>query len=129
MTMTYKELLAKHNLTPEIPDGVGKGWVPLVDMLIQNLKAAGWDGQSVQIKQKFGGLRFYIGKGTEQMRALIHQAENDSFKICEACGGDGARNGEDYIQTLCTDCRKLMKEARQKSDYKAMDKLFSGEDR
>lgn len=40
----------------------------------------------VQIKQKFGGLRFYMNHSTPYIDGAIRLAENLSFHICEVCG-------------------------------------------
>jgi len=41
----------------------------------------------VQCKQKFGTLRCYMSKETEAMSERIGEAENESFHVCERCGG------------------------------------------
>ena len=64
-----------------------------------------------QVKEKFGGLRYYIGtlpdilppqQRTEIYR-LIDEAEDKSFKICDICGKPGKhmRVGEYLIATRC----------------------------
>jgi hypothetical protein len=40
---------------------VRNGWIPILDRLAEDLIALGWDRTLDQVKQKFGGLRFYIG--------------------------------------------------------------------
>ena len=70
-----------------------------------------------QVKEKMGGLRFYISGGelhTEQfrycMREAIHMAESLSFTICENCGNKGqVRNSHVWIRTLCDDCESKRK--------------------
>ena len=42
-----------------------------------------------QIKEKFGGLRFYISGGDEQVRGMIHMAEYLCSKTCEVTGNAG----------------------------------------
>ena len=42
-----------------------------------------------QVKEKFGGLCFYIEGGNEAIFALIETAELESFHICEVCGQPG----------------------------------------
>lgn len=80
---------------------VGKGWHSLVSKLIDDLIAAGWDGCVFQVKEKFGGLRFYIGSGNEIIWELISQAEKDSFHICEDCGEPGKLRTDGWWKTLC----------------------------
>jgi hypothetical protein len=80
---------------------IGKGWYPLINELIEKLINVGWDGQVFQIKEKFGGLRFYIGEGNDAIFDLIHEAENKSYKICEECGQPGVVRGGGWLKTLC----------------------------
>lgn len=41
---------------------------------------------AVQVKEKFGGLRFYVCNATEEQRQYIRFAERLSYRICEECG-------------------------------------------
>ena len=70
---------------------VGPGWNMLVQELIAELFALGWDGKLYQIKEKFGGLRFYIGLGTDEIHAAIQAAEDRSNSTCEISGEPGER--------------------------------------
>lgn len=82
--------------------GVGPGWRDLVRKLIRDLWLEGWDGQLDQIKEKFGGLRFYIGGATDVAYDLILKAENLSYTVCESCGRPGkCRNDRGWQITLC----------------------------
>jgi len=59
---------------------------------------------ALQVKEKFGGLRFYANGGDEYTRALIDDAEALSYDICEECGrmdNDVGRNRKGWIQTTC----------------------------
>lgn len=80
---------------------VGKGWEGLVTELIEDLFEAGWDGNLVQIKEKFGQLRFYIGESNEKIDELISAAEIASRKICEICGEPGELRYDGWILALC----------------------------
>jgi len=70
-----------------------------------------------QVKEKFGGLRFYIGGAPKAIYDMIHKAEHDSFFICEHCGNDVREQKYDdkeyhsyyrddlgWILTLCDEC-------------------------
>lgn len=91
---------------------VGDGWVPIIEKLIQELIAIGWDKVLHQVKEKFGGLRFYCGHTTDEMDALINDAEAEADKTCEYCGQPGMMNctkangTRAWIKTLCTACIK-----------------------
>jgi len=91
---------------------VGSGWIPLIDRLATDLIAMGWDRDLHQIKEKFGGLRFYIGAGTPEMHKRIDQAERESFRTCEDCGEPGKAEGPGWIRTLCKSCRNERETSR-----------------
>lgn len=54
-----------------------------------------------QIKEKFGGLRYYIDGGDEYIAGMIDFAEYMSVKICEECGAPGRQRSGGWIRTLC----------------------------
>jgi ribosomal protein L37AE/L43A len=89
-------------------DGVvGNGWVPLLDKLCSDLVDLGWNRQILQIKEKFGTLRFYARETTVEMDNLIHKAEQDSSRICESCGEFAVlRTDRGWLKTLCNKCNK-----------------------
>ena len=81
---------------------VDKGWYPLIKSLIEDLIALGWDKQVCQVKEKFGGLRFYINAGSDEVCNRITKAERDSYNICEMCGKKGEiRMDLGWHLTLC----------------------------
>lgn len=59
-----------------------------------------------QVKEKFGGLRFYLSSGTDEMYDLCHEAEKKSYSICENCGEPGKQRDDGWIFTLCDNCNK-----------------------
>src|SRR5262245_37127184 len=63
----------------------GNGWSSLYKPLIKSCKAEGTEIH--QIKEKFGGLRFYVdSNASSKLHAAILDAERRSFQICEICG-------------------------------------------
>ena len=54
-----------------------------------------------QVKEKFGGLRFYTNGYNEAVSAMIHMAESMSYRTCEVCGNPGRSNNHGWISTLC----------------------------
>lgn len=54
-----------------------------------------------QVKEKFGGLRFYVDGGTEEMHNYINFAEAMSVHVCEICGAPGKTDGAGWVKTLC----------------------------
>lgn len=75
------------------------------------------DFRVVQVKEKFGGLRFYYEGGNKVISKFIQEAEGESYKLCESCGKPGEIQKTAWIVTLCDDCFK----ARQDEDKKAQD--------
>jgi hypothetical protein len=81
---------------------VDQGWYPLIKDLIDDLIKLGWNKQVCQVKEKFGGLRFYINEGSDEIFKRITQAENDSYTVCEITGKPGElRNDMSWYTTLC----------------------------
>lgn len=81
------ELLAKYDiLQPRSISYCSPGWLPLVEELIQDLLAMGWDKDVHQVKEKFGTLRFYAGTVTPEMQERIMKAERYSSSKCDRCG-------------------------------------------
>lgn len=100
-----KTILATHDIKPPVCGArCGPGWHPLIEALIKDLIALGWDRECHQIKEKFAGLRFYVGNGSKEMYELIHAAENESLHICEECGKSGKRvDIGGWIKTRCAE--------------------------
>jgi hypothetical protein len=102
--MTHDELIEKY---PKIFRdcrylALGPGWLPLLDRLCAGLSQY---AVAVQVKEKFGGLRFYMDTYTDEDRALIQAAEDESRSTCEECGAPGttqSRGG--WLLTLCPTC-------------------------
>ena len=75
----------------------GNGWFPLLHKLCKNiieaLKSEGNEFREgfyvIQIKEKFGGLRYYTSYGSKEIFGLINEAEDLSLKTCEVCGVEG----------------------------------------
>jgi hypothetical protein len=88
--------------------GMG-GWAPLVRQLIWDLVHMGWNRHLNQIKEKFGGLRFYTGSLTELQGARIRKAEREAKQTCIQCGSKEdvtTKTVGGWIQTLCAECYK-----------------------
>lgn len=62
--------------------------------------------RAAQVKEKFGGLRFYMTATTHPMERLINIAEYASSKTCEACGKPGRTRGNGWVMTICDECER-----------------------
>jgi hypothetical protein len=87
----------------------GRGWYNLIDKLCEELDVYP-DVVAAQVKEKFGGLRFYIGSVKEdhmdKVYDIIAKYEHLSIKTCELCGEKGSRKGDGWVRTMCTPCEK-----------------------
>lgn len=83
------------------------GWYGIIDQLCKDITK--WCKEYakipvpvvMQVKEKFGGLCFYISRGDDEIYRLIHAAENQLLKTCEVCGNPGKPRGGGWIRTLC----------------------------
>lgn len=57
-----------------------------------------------QIKEKFGGLRFYFAGGSHEMYALIQKYEDISYKTCISCGRPAKYMTRGWISPYCELC-------------------------
>jgi hypothetical protein len=86
----------------------GDGWFDIVwrlckdlEPLVAEVEKAGRRFEVLQVKQKFGGLRFYVNHGTDAIRNLIEAAQLESVRTCELCGQTGSRRDGDWIPAVC----------------------------
>lgn len=90
----------------------GDGWEPLIRALSAKLEAAiaalpeadQPNYKAMQVKEKFGTLRFYLTMGSDEMFAACDEAEAHSAETCEGCGQLGKRRGGGWIVTECDSC-------------------------
>jgi hypothetical protein len=63
---------------------------------------------AAQVKEKFGGLRFYMNAETDEMSSVIREAEVQSTVTCEVCGQPGRLRGRGWVKTLCEEHAALL---------------------
>lgn len=80
---------------------VQEGWYKMISELIDGLLILGWDKRVTQVKEKFGGLRFYIENPPIGGYDLISKFETLSYSTCEKCGNVGELRKGAWISTLC----------------------------
>lgn len=105
------------SLKDELPwlDGVppavacDKGWDMLIRQLHTRIVGIDPDYRVVQVKEKYGGLRYYVvmSAGLDELlhhrvSEAISEAEEESFHICELCGQPGELNDGPWYRTRCT---------------------------
>ena len=97
-----------------------EGWKhlyqPLIDYVKEYNKTHEEKMEIHQIKEKFGGLRFYTNFCDDKLRDMIRDAEEKSFNTCEDCGKhiDKPITENHWIYAECEDCHKKWLEERQK---------------
>jgi hypothetical protein len=92
----------------------GDGWYQILDSLCANIQHhIDWQNKNhekhpvveqviaVQIKEKFGGLRFYYDGGDEKIQGMVRMAESWAAHTCEECGAPGKMRNGGWIRTLC----------------------------
>lgn len=98
-----------------------KGWYSLLQPVVDYIDNYNKDKPKdewiyiIQIKEKYGTLRFYTNFVTPELDELISKAENESELTCEMCGTKkhiGSTLG--WLITICHDC---VKEYAQKQGY------------
>lgn len=85
---------------------VGAGWLPLVTELNERLTALYSDYRIAQVKEKFGGLRYYVDGVGDEGYKLIDEAEAKSYELCENCGDPGILRKGGWLKTYCDGCAK-----------------------
>jgi hypothetical protein len=77
-----------------------------------------------QVKEKFGGLRFYYRGGDEYISGLVRMAESMSYVTCEVCSSPAKQTTGGWIVTMCKPCTDSREERRQKEldEYNAKHK-------
>jgi hypothetical protein len=109
--------LQARSTNPNFPEQIAppKGWIDLVVKLDEELNLIVPDYTISQVKDKCGGLRFYVGTYTRgflnedtvaRANDLIAQAEHASFSICTTCGAPATHDENNVVAgTRCGDHR------------------------
>jgi hypothetical protein len=106
------------------------GWYDIIESLCANIQAhVDWkrrqhpeltdeefDAQhqvvAAQVKEKFGGLRFYVDNCDDYVRGAVAVAESMSYRTCERCGDKAHRRSGGWIMTLCDKCHSAREKAK-----------------
>lgn len=79
-----------------------EGWDDIIFNLCEKLDFVKFRGVVIQVKEKFGGLRFYVNGATNADNALISDAEIAASKTCEVCGKPGKIfDNHKWLKTVC----------------------------
>ena len=97
---------------------INEGWKGLVEEItskievVNNKYSPSSYIRAAQVKQKFGGLRYYVSieevdeQDVKHVYDIIAEAEKRSFTICEFCGQPAKQGKYGYtIETVCDEHR------------------------
>ena len=102
----------------------GSGWYTLIDKLCGYLQFHIDHNkhpqiETVQVKEKFGTLRFYTDGADDFQNGAIGFAESMSAEICEDCGStDNVTRTTGWIMTKCAKCLAEYDEHMKKNNEK-----------
>ncbi|WP_175899368.1 hypothetical protein [Burkholderia vietnamiensis] len=99
---------------------VDDGWYDLLDALCHCLQEATANGDpqvvAEQVKEKFGGLRFYTKAGpSDHQRGAIRMAELMSQRLCETCGKPGKLQKITPLGPIATLCEEHLDRTRKEA--------------
>lgn len=105
--ITNHPKLYRHGISFECLDG----WLPIIQDLSGKIEPLILNDEdeyrhiyAVQVKEKYGGLRFYMSVSNDAIDKLIDEAEEACAITCERCGKPGELTGTRWYQTLCKEC-------------------------
>jgi hypothetical protein len=122
----------------------GEGWWPILESLCANIQShIDWRNKTRakllednpynhpipdeveqvtvrQIKEKFGGLRFYYDGGDEFVDGMVTMAESWASRSCEDCGSPATKQTTGWIKNVCDKHFNEIEErkAEQREKYK-----------
>jgi hypothetical protein len=90
----------------------GDGWFNLLWRLCEDLeplvaemeKESKQSFEVLQVKEKFGGLRFSVNQHTDAINERIGAAVQESFNTCELCGKPGQLFQSPWLGVRCGEC-------------------------
>jgi hypothetical protein len=83
----------------------GDGWFDIIYDLSKMINDIDKEVRIVQIKEKYGTLRFYVDWCSDEIQKLIAEAEERSCATCEECGRPGkVRMIKTWMLCRCEAC-------------------------
>lgn len=120
---------------------IGEGWWPIIEALCNQIQShINWANETrerllkdnpykhkipkavaqvyvAQIKEKFGGLRFYYDGGDDKIDGMVRMAESWAARHCEKCGKPGKQRSGGWIRTLCDEHEAEYQKRRQEQEH------------
>ncbi len=97
---------SRNDMLSEVAYKSYPGWRSFIEPIVNQCNQ---DGATIlQIKEKFGSLRFYVSGCTDAIDELIRVGETQSETTCPTCGvtDQMISNQNGYWTTRCDICRK-----------------------
>jgi len=121
--MEIKKKMIANNLASKYPEFFDspdfsieceKGWYRILEDMFEEFRKNKLELEILQIKEKFGSLRVYVGKIKENkldlVELIIKKAEDLSSKTCEHCGKEAnIQNTAGWYKCICNKCRMFRK--------------------
>ena len=105
------------------------GWYTIIDILMSTIQSyIKWNHKGMkielkQVKEKFGGLRFYIDGGDNQIDGMVTLAEHLSYATCEFCGTTNEiGRTTHWIFTICKQCFDAGKTTQ--TEWKSLEQIY-----
>jgi hypothetical protein len=89
LSIEIEKILEKDTETSQVPEGEENEYNEMY---------------AVQVKEKYGTLRFYMSCETDEIWQLIRETEKISSHTCEACGEPGIMRGTKWFSVRCDKC-------------------------
>lgn len=105
MATTWSEIERRARIGAD----VGDGWKPIALEAHERIEALHPGYVILQVKEKFGGLRFCTEFDQEkEVSEIIAAAERRALDTCEMCGAtEGVTTEGSWVKTLCRSCRRV----------------------
>jgi hypothetical protein len=114
----------------------GDGWYQILDSLCAQIQHyTDWNNSNhakgykqykqvtqvvaSQVKEKFGGLRFYYNGGDDHISGMVRMAESWAAHTCEECGALGTMRHGGWIRTLCDTHEEMYQERMRSREMKS----------
>ena len=105
MKLSHDVIQARHKLKYAMEHQGSKNAlsIPDAEMALENALES--LPSIAQIKEKFGGLRFYVDGASEEQHNYIEFAESMAARTCEECGSPGKIRNNSWMKCLCNKCQ------------------------
>jgi hypothetical protein len=105
--MDYSQIINPNNISPtRISFSAPSGWKDIIVELNEKLNEIDPNHKVMQIKEKFGALRYYASfsddVNIDRCWDLIDEYSDKTAEACEVCGGEAkAITTKGWVHTMC----------------------------